>query len=408
MRYRLGIVLAVMTAIAMSRPANAQTSREPATVLQQPIMVQRTSDVETIPLVPHMGKFAIRAAMNGTERSFIFDTGSPTMISRELAEELDLTVIGSNTGRDANGRDVRTDIAVVRQLTIGGLTFADVPVLIADLRDADPDGCVFDGGVIGSEIFPGNVWHIDGAQNQLKIAAKLEDIPGLRSKPASVTTELHIGGYPYPPVFPYAFGSFRDRALFDTGNSDTIILYDRVFRVDQVQRSIVSGSLRRGRGSLGVSAGGAGDETDLLRFDLQGLTLGAELPRLPGTIRDAPPSLIGLGILDRYSVTLDYPGKRMLLHERAGVSAPREHPGYAIGMTGDTATVVQLFDGSAAKRAGLRLGDTVLAIDGRSLLGQPDSCVIARWLVEDRPTSQARTLSVMRNGQALELTVTDQ
>jgi predicted aspartyl protease len=85
-----------------------------------------------------MGKFSINAAMNDLERRFVFDTGSPTMISRELAAELDLVIIGSNTGRDANGREVTTDIGIVDRLTIGGVTFRSVPVLVSDFRAIDP------------------------------------------------------------------------------------------------------------------------------------------------------------------------------------------------------------------------------------------------------------------------------
>lgn len=403
MKYRLAFVSACIAALATAATAHAQLPPEAATTLQEPVAVERENDVETVPLVPHMGKFAIRAAINGLERDFVFDTGSPTLISRDLADELELTVIGSNTGRDANGREVTTEIAVVEQLTIGGLTFSKVPVLIADFSLSDPDGCFFDGGVIGSEIFPGSVWHIDGEAQTLQIARDIDDIPGLKDTTPAAIAQLHIGFYPYAPVFEYAFGTFKDRALFDTGSSDTIVLFDRLIQNRQVQRSIVSGSLREGRGSHGVSAGGLGAESDLLRFEIEGLEVGSELPRLFATTRNAPPSLIGLGILDRYDVTLDYPGERMLLSERAVPATTAEHPGYAIMIVEGTARVVQLFGGSPAQRAGLQLGDEVVAIDGRSLLDREEPCGVVRWLVEERPTRFADSLTVVRNGQPVEL-----
>lgn len=405
MKCRLAIISACIAAIATAPTAQAQMSPEVVAALQEPVAVERTNDVETVPLIPHMGKFAIRAAMNGLERGFVFDTGSPTLISRELADELNLIVIGSNTGRDANGRPVTTEIAVVEQLTIGGLTFSKVPVLIADFGLSDPDGCFFDGGVIGSEIFPGSVWHIDGEAQTVQIAGDIDDISGLEDMTAAAVTQLHIGSYPYAPVFDYAFGAFEDRALFDTGNSDTIILFDRVVQDQRVQRSIVPGSLRKGRGSHGVSAGGLGADSDLLRFEVEGLEMSVELPRLSATIRNAPPSLIGLGMLNRYDVTLDYPGKRMLLSERAVPATTAEHPGYAVMMVEGTARVVQLFEASPAQRAGLQLGDEVLAIDGRSLRDPEEPCSVVRWLAENRPTHLADTVTVVRNGQSVELSL---
>jgi len=404
-RSRFVIGAACLAVLMLSPSVHAQMAPEAVAALQAPVSVERTQDVETIPLIPHMGKYAIRASTNGVERSFVFDTGSPTMISQALADELDLTIIGSNTGRDANGQDFTTQIAVVDRLTIGGLTFSRVPVLIADFAVADPDRCFFDGGVIGSNIFPGSAWHFDGARNILRVAREAGDIPGLEGRAAASTAALHADGYPYAPVVDYALGSLKDRALFDTGSSETIVLFDRLLQDGQVRQAIVQGSEKEGRGSHGVSAAGPGEITDLLRFQLEGLTLGASLPRLPGTTRTAPPTLIGLGILDRYDVTLDYPAGRMLLHERASPAAPAEFPGYALMMREGSVKVVQLYEGSAAKSAGLRLGDEVVAIDGRSLAPQDAPCASQRWLSEERPTYGARTLTVLREGKPLELTV---
>ena len=401
--------LALIALLTAASDATAQMTPEAAAAIQRPVTVERTSEVEIITLVPHMGKYAIRAAINGQERSFVLDTGSPTLISRDFADTLDLTIIGNNTGRDANGREVKTDIAVVEQLTIGGLTFTKVPVLIADFSVADPENCFFDGGVIGSEIFPGSVWHFDAEARQLRVAASLEDIAPDGAGTTAFESELFVGGYPYAPVFAYGFGRFRDRALFDTGSSDTVTLFDRVLDDEQVRQAVVPGSMTQGRGSQGVSAGGAGAETDLRRFAVTGFSIGAGFPTLPATTRIVPPTLIGLGMLDRYHVTLDYPGKRMLLVERAQAATPRAHPGFAISLIGGTAKVVHIYAGSPAERAGLKLGDEVVAIDDRSLTDQAEHCETMRWLIEDRPTNRARALSVLRrNGQIVELTLAQQ
>lgn len=408
MRHGAWLGLALVAMLAAPPIAQAQMSPEAAAAIQRPVSVERENTVETIALVPHMGKYAVRASVDGQERSFIFDTGSPTLLSREFAEMLGLKVIGTNTGRDANGRAVTTDIAVVERLTIGGLTFTNVPVLIADFSVADPGRCFFDGGVIGSEIFPGSVWHFDAEARELSVAATLEDIEPEDAGTAPFESELFIGGYPYAPVFAYSVGSFRDRALFDTGSSDMVTLFDRVLSDEQVQRALVPASMMQGRGSQGVSAGGAGAETDLRRFEVSGFTIGAPFPALPATTRNAPPTLIGLGMLDLYDVTLDYPGKRMLLRERAHPATPKDHPGYAISLIGGTAKVVQLYEGSPADRAGLKLGDEVVAIDDRSLTDPTQQCETMRWLIEDRPADTARQLSVMRDGEVVALSLAAQ
>lgn len=405
MKFRFAISAGCIALLTLALPGHAQMSPEAIPIVQRPIEVTRSQDVETVPLIPHMGKFAVQASANGVERSFVFDTGSPTLISQELADQLGVTVVGSNTGRDANGQPFTTKIGLLDQLTIGGLAFTNVPVLIADFRVADPDGCFFDGGVIGSNIFPGSVWHFDGARNLLQIARDAGDLPALHEGARAHVSRLYADAYPYAPVFDYALGEMKDRALFDTGSSDTVVLFDRLLGNSQVEQSIVRGSKSKGRGSHGVSAAGIGEIDDLLRFDLDGLTVGDALPRLPGTTRNAPPSLVGLGILDRYDVTLDYPGGRMLLQERDTPAPSTDFPGYALMMRDGAAEVVQLFDGSAAKKAGLRLGDRVVAIDGRSLAMQEGACAASRWLAQDRPTHRAQVLTVLRDGAPVELSL---
>lgn len=407
MKLRFAAIGAILSSIMLSAHAHAQMKPEAIEALQRPIIVEREGAITSVPLIPHMGKLAINAVVNGVERQFVFDTGSPTLISRELAEMLDLTVIGSNIGRDANGREFRTDIAIVDRLTIGSATFRSVPVLIADFSSSDPKGCFFDGGVIGSEIFPGSVWHIDAERQMLDIATNVSDIDLVRSAGSAVATPLYDLGYPHAPIFDYSIGSFTDRGLFDTGNSDTVILFDRIAQDEQARRAMIPGSISVGRGSHGVSAAGRGEDTELLRFNLEGMRLGeAALGPQRGTTRSAPPSLVGLGILDTHAVTLDYTEGRLLLHPRNQPEPARPHPGYALMATDDGVRVVQLFEGSTAQQAGLQLGDHIVAIDDHEVPLGEASCEVIRWLVESRPALSAEHLTILRDSERTRITLT--
>ncbi len=407
MKLRFAAIGAILSSIMLSAHSHAQMTPEAVEALQRPITVEREGAITSVPLIPHMGKFAINAVVNGVERQFVFDTGSPTLISQELAETLDLTVIGSNIGRDANGREFRTDIAIVDRLTIGSTTFRSVPVLIADFSHSDSKGCFFDGGVIGSEIFPGSVWHIDAERQMLDIATNVSDIDPVRPARSAIATRLYDLGYPHAPIFDYSIGTFTDRGLFDTGNSDTVILFDRIAQDEQARRAMIPSSIRVGRGSHGVSAAGRGEDTELLRFELEGMRLGeAALGLQRGTTRSAPPSLVGLGILDTHAVTLDYTEGRLLLHPRNQPEPARPHSGYALMATDDGVRVVQLFQGSTAQQAGLQLGDHIVAIDDREVPLGEASCETTRWLVESHPALSAEHLTVLRDSERTKIALT--
>src|SRR5690606_5619842 len=119
----------------------------------------------------------------------------------------------------------------------------------------------------------------------------------------------------------------------------------------------------------------------------------------PGTVRQSPPTPIGLRILATHLVTLDYQGSRILLHQRAAPEPERSHPGFALMPSGNRARVVQLFRGSAAKKAGLKLGDEVVAIDDQELSSDGAPCALARRLADSRSINSARYLTVLREGE---------
>ncbi len=398
-----GLLLASMLG-AMAAPVSAQQGEDVRALMAAPIAIEREQPVEVIPLTLRMGKLELAATLEGSESRFIFDTGSPSMVSRRLAEELGLQIIGANTGTDANGRAVTTGIAVVERLQIGGTTFRQVPVLVFDFTQVDPRGCLFDGGVIGSEIFPGSAWQIDTETMELRIAEDAASL-GVDGGEAIVAT-LEDFGYPHAPVFSYSLGTLQDRGLFDTGSSDVLTLFREVLGNEDVAAAVRDGSMRQGRGSEGTSAGGAGEETDLARFEIAGFALGdSDLGTLAATTRGVPPTLLGLGMLDTFRATLDYPGGRLVLTPRETAAITPAHPGFALGETADGVRVMQLFAGSPAAEAVLQLGDEVVAIDGRELVADPASCDTMRWLVEERPAAHARTITVRRGTERVQLTL---
>lgn len=397
------LALTASALLAFATPSSAQQPDLRA-VFTAPIGIERAAQVVEIPVTVRAGKLFITAAVNGQTREFIFDTGSPSILAKDFADALGLTPVGQNRGTDAHGAQVRMDVAVTDTIALGDITFSKAPVMVFDYSDLPLGPCLIDGGVIGSEILPGSAWQIDLQRGVLRVA---ETVSALNGAP-TLTAPLHDFGYPHAPIIDYAIGGLSDKALFDTGSAEDLSLFTKVFEDRGVQNAITRGSLRKGRGSEGESAGGRGETVDLNRFELSGLRIGGASPgAVDATTRSAPPTLVGAGLLDSYIVTLDFPGKRFLLEERTQKSLAGASAGFSIAFVGDEAQVVQLFEQSAAARAGLQLGDRVLSAHGRSLATSPDNdrCTSARWLIETFQPSAAGEIIVQRNGQPVALSV---
>ena len=378
----ISLAAAFSTTTAMAQEADAQT------ILSQPPVFERSSDV-TVPLQWRAGKLALDAEANGVGRSFILDTGSPTILSADLARELGLTVQGRNVGQDANGRPVTMEIARLDRLEIGGLVIRDLPVLIFDFSALEIGACVMDGGVIGSDILPAGAWTLDMEAETLSLATEA---------PSSDAAALESYGYPFAPIVVYRAGDLVDRALIDTGGTGAVTLFDGA--MDGWASGAAADAVETGQAFAGESAGGRGGQVRVRRARIDEFHIGPfnTGPLVAGS-RPVAPTLIGVDILRTHRMTLNQPSGTLEL-------IPRDHPdlrpadlGLGVEWIDGAAVVSRLMDNSVAARAGLRLGDRILAANGRDLEDAADPCGQALWLIETLAWAPAMTLTTARDPQ---------
>ncbi|WP_370235246.1 MULTISPECIES: aspartyl protease family protein [Henriciella] len=404
--FRFTIVSVTLLLALHSLPCAVAQQADLRAVFSAPVGIERASPVASLPVQIEAGKLKLDAAVNAKPGRFVFDTGSPTILSSTFAADLGLEIVGQNTGKDANGVPVSMDVAVVDTMTLGDTTFRNVPVLIFDFAGLPLADCFIGDGVIGSEIFPGSAWRINTETGEIQIAASVSDL-GLSEEISGAP--LYDFGYPHAPIIDYSIGAMHDKALFDTGSGKVFSLFAKAMQSPEVKAATVSGSVRKGSGSEGVSAGGQGAVTDLVTLQLQSLQIaGVSLQDVPAQSRLAPPSLLGAGVLSSHIVTLDYPGKRLLLEPRSAPVTTQSSGNYAIMYGDEGAEVTQLYEKSEADRAGLRLGDRVTYVNGRALSVPDDEqqCATARWLVDEFDATQPATLVIDRQGREIFIELT--
>ncbi|SDL93949.1 retropepsin-like aspartic protease [Maricaulis salignorans] len=385
-------------------PAQTQET-DLARLLSAPLRIERSESVTTVNLETRGGKLFIHAVANGEAGEFILDSGSPTILSRDFADALGLETVAQNTGRDANGTEVTMDFAILRTLQLGTTVFHDIPVLIHDFSTLDMGACLVGPGILGSELFPGSVWRFDTRAAELSIATSLNELPELAPV---ASTRLYDFGYPHAPIIDYSVGDVSDKALFDTGSSAEVALFSQVAQAPSVRQAVRAGSRVTGTGYEGESAGGRGEVTTLTRFTLSDFRLdGGHLAPVRATVRAVPPTLVGAGILASHAVTLDYPGGQFIVQARNGAAPAHPEPGYSLALVGNDFRVVQLFEESTAAHAGLRLGDQVTELSGRSLVVSADNpkCTVANWLFANFDPAEATELVILRDGVSSRLSI---
>lgn len=372
-------------------------------LLSKQVKIDRAASVDEIPISERNGKIYLRAVIGELEEEFIFDTGSPTILDEKLAERLELEIIGENRGRDANGKAVSMKIAIVKSLQIGDTRFHNIPVMVHDFTRVPLAHCYIPNGVLGSELLPGSAWRLNLSDASLKIASSIDELPLLAQTESAA---LHQFGYPFAPIVDYSIGRFSDKALFDTGSSAEVALFQDVVRDKSVRKKIDRESVQNGTGRHGTSAAGVGDILPLQTFDLTELRIGDhEIGRTHTRARPIPPTLIGAGLLKSHIVTLDYPNARFLMSPNGLPRAHEAHAGFSASVIDNAVEVSQLFEGSDAQKAGLTLGDQIVEIDGYELpvTTDQDRCETSLWLSNNFDAAGSKELIVKRGDTFVEI-----
>lgn len=352
-----------LTLIALcAAPLKAQ-NQPPQWVTDGPYVGDESFAIE-LPLELLATKLFVEVEIGGKPRRFVFDTGSPSMISAALAKELGLPVVGKSQGRDAHGTVVKSDI-VQADITLGGVVFNKVPVYSADFSKSKAAECLIGDGVLGSEVLPLCAWQIDLPNSVLRCATDLNQLDHIQG---AEKVRLHDFGYPHAPIFDVRFAKkASSKAMFDTGSPEYVAIAGPDFEGAKRARGI--GEVVEGFGSPGASLGGQAANGKQLQAELKSFSIdGLKLGRVAAVLRQSPPSLIGASFLKHYVVTLD-PRSNAAYFDRY-LKSPFVRASFGFRLAFDEPISVALvWADSPAEQAGLSAGMAITSINGTSTSG---------------------------------------
>jgi predicted aspartyl protease len=243
---------------------------------------------------------------------FILDTGAGTsLLSTELAKQLELRVIGSKEGQSAGGK-VAVSLARVDSLIIGETRLDDVDVGIVDLSHIGRTvGTKIDGD-LGYNFLKHFRVTIDYRDSELR----LDDPKRVESFTRNARTEIAIRlADPAKPLIlinVYANGRGPFQFAIDTGTSTSAITPELADQLG-VQTSPV------GTGTTGVAP------VDFQAGSLQSFQLGgAKIDNMAVVVADfftmlnaaigaKLDGIVGYNFLRNYKVVIDYPGETLTL-----------------------------------------------------------------------------------------------
>jgi hypothetical protein len=245
-------------------------------------------------------KIFLYVEIAGKRRKFLFDTGAPTAINKELAAELKFNVLHKVLVSDALGIQDSVSIVSVKRIKIGNVTFNDIPAvtIIPDFLK-----CWNIEGVVGSNILRNSIVRIV-PDKHLIIITDNEDTLSLKNKINIPLTENN-----YSQNFPTIKILLKDKVNvefgFDTGDPGFLSLSEDYMR--QLNQFNVYQVLSKGYGSHKLGGFGLQKNDSTYRLKIDFLKIGDS--KFDNVITETDKngvSRIGSKLLDYGAVTLDF------------------------------------------------------------------------------------------------------
>ena len=243
---------------------------------------------------------------------FILDTGAGTsLLSSDLAKQLDVKVIGSKEGHSA-GEKVSVSLAKIDFLAVGGIKLSDVDVGIVDLATIGKTiGAKIDGD-LGYNFLK----HFRVSIDYRDCEIRLDDPKRVESFSRSAKTEIPIRlASPAKPLIlvdVHANGRGPFQFAIDTGTSTTAIAPELAKQLGVESSPVGPGTT--GGASVDFSAGSLPSfQLGGAKIDNMAVVVADFFTMLNAAIGAKLDGIVGYNFLRNYKVVIDYPGEALTL-----------------------------------------------------------------------------------------------
>ncbi len=321
----------------------------------------------TVPFRLDNGHIVVDVSVNGTpDQPFLLDSGAVALIDSGHAARLAVRGEGDAALGGAGEGTASMGLALLKTLQIGGLRLDKQVVLTANLAEVSRAGGQDVAGLFGFEVLQRAVTTIDYARRLVTFTH-----PDAFVAPTGATiVPLHFDRH--MPMIRATVDGVEGEFQLDTGATSGLTL-TRSFAAENhlVERTRAVRSVVSGQGVDGPTRAllGRADELDIGKLSIsRPIALVSQASRGNGALTYAAGN-IGSGTLRRFTVTLDYGHRVAYFVPNKDFSAPDVFDRSGMRLVGNadgSLKVTAVTVGGAADKADLKVGDRILAIDGRA------------------------------------------
>ncbi len=318
----------------------------------------------TVPFELVNNHIYVKVKLNGQGPfTVLCDTGGSNVITPTVAARLGVKPEGALQVHGVGEKSADVGLVNLESLTVGDVTLRKQLFAVFALESfADVEG-VLQAGLIGYEVFKRFVVRVDYEHGQLTLTL-----------PSAFAYEGHGTVVPFRlngpiPQVDGSIDGIPGKFDIDTGSRVSLsILKPFAERNDLRKKLAARYEAVTGWGVGGASRALLARARELRLGDVSIPSPVTELSlQQKGALTDPyVAGNVGAGVLRRFNVVFDYEGRRMILEPNASNALPDvwDRSGMWINRAGAALKVVDVTVGGPAEEAGLRAGDSILAVDG--------------------------------------------
>jgi hypothetical protein len=315
--------------------------------------------------------------------TFIVDSGGHTLLSSRIVSEAGLKPIGQSVENGAGEGHSTTGFVHYDEIAIGRVRLRDQTGFATEIYDKSIEGIPVD-GMVGFELIRRMVTTIDYGRHSISFTD-----PKRFKSSKNLGVAVPFVFYDHLPNVAGSIGDLPATFDIDTGSRSEI---------DITSPFVAAHGLRArfSKGASAVTGWGVGGPTRDYVVRLPSLRLGTvEIHDIAAGLSEAQHGSIsdpnyggniGSALLKRFVVTFDYANRVMYLKRLTPTPADVgtfDRSGLWINAKDGGYEVTDVAKGSAGERAGMAIGDVIIAVDGKPV--RDEGLADARSMLRDKP-----------------------
>jgi hypothetical protein len=320
--------------------------------------IEQQQFISEIPFDYAMGLIILKVDIEGKEYDFLYDTGAPNVISKELAQELNLKPYVSIKTSDSQGKKEELDYLLLPKVRIGCIDFLNTGAAVADLKRSSVIACLNVDGIIGANLMRKAIWQIDYENQVIRISNSIDSLDIENGE--CIPFDQKITGTPVAEI--NVNGIIVKNVTIDTGSNGGFSLAEKTYR--EAKDSLAPLAIGIGTTTSGLYGLGEVDTNYYTTFP--SVSIGEiKLTNQLVDFNKGKSLTLGNSFFENYDVTYNWFEKEMILtNKKEHDNSSFESFGFSYFLTDNKLLVSLLIEGSDAENNGIKRGDQIIAING--------------------------------------------